>query len=254
MPEPTYPQYVLKDAEAQSSFASSLTVLRIADNACFLASQIPEIKTKDPKKDTANKLLAPAIIPTAGAPVSRILNHPNIISLVDIVQASSFLGKSIHGNCSNLIIWEDMDAGCLEYLLPSPNNLPGFIDSKGWHTLAAQSFQRFSLPESLCWHVLISISKALLWLHYGVKETEGVPGEAIQHNNNWHPVLIRDISLGQIWFKKPRPNETYGECKLGGFQWAKITGLVGGGIAIATRVDDASREKQLYWAPVSSHT
>jgi hypothetical protein len=49
----------------------------------------------------------------------------------------------------------------------------------------------------------------------------------------------------------PKPGETYGECKLGGFQWAKVTGLVGGNVAVADRVVDAPREKQFYWAPVS---
>jgi hypothetical protein len=252
MPGPIHPQYVPKDTGAQSSFTSSLTVLRVADNASFLASRIPTTKTKDPKKDTANKLLAPAIIPTAGVPISRILNHPNIISLVDIVQASSFPGKNVPGEYGDLTIWEDMDAGCLEYLLPSPNDLPDFTDSEGWHALAAQNFQRFSLPESLCWHVLISVSKALLWLHYGIKESEGILDEAMRHDDDWQPILIRDISPGQVWFKKPRPKETYGECKLGGFQWAKVTGLVGGSIAICPRVDEASREKQYYWAPVGS--
>jgi hypothetical protein len=156
------------------------------------------------------------------------------------------------GNYGDLTIWEDMDAGSLSYLLPSPNALPDFTDTKGWHALAAQNFQRFSLPESLCWHVLISISKALRWLHHGVKETEGIPGDIMKHDDDWQPILIRDVSPGQIWFKKPKPGETYGECKLGGFQWAKVTGLAGGSMAIAGRVEEASREKQFYWAPVCS--
>jgi hypothetical protein len=252
MQGPIHVRYVPKDTEPQSSFASSITVLRVADNASFLACQIPTTKTKDPKKDAVTTPLAPAIIPTAGVPISRILNHQNIISLVDIVQASSFAGKSMPGDYGDLTIWEDMDAGSLSYLLPSPNALPDFTDAKGWHALAAQNFERFSLPESLCWHVLISISKALLWLHHGVKETEGIPGDIMKHDDDWQPILIRDVSPGQIWFKKPKPGETYGECKLGGFQWAKVTGLVGGSMAIAGRVEEASREKQFYWAPVCS--
>jgi hypothetical protein len=245
-----HPRYVPKDTKPQSSITSSITVLRVADNASFLACQIPDTKTKDPEKETVSTPLASAIIPTAGVPISRILNHPNVISLVDIVQASSLPGQSMPGKHGDLTIWEDMDAGCLSYLLPSPNALPDFADSEGWHALAAQNFQRFSLPESLCWHVLLSISKALLWLHHGVKETEGIPGDITKHDDDWHPILIRDVSPGQIWFKKPRAGETYGECKLGGFQWTKVTGLVGGATAVASRVDGAPREKQFYWAPV----
>ena len=54
-----------------------------------------------------------------------------------------------------------------------------------------------------------------------------------------------DISPGQIWFKKPRGDETYGECKLGGFGRARVMQRKGGGM------QDASSEKQLYWPPVS---
>jgi hypothetical protein len=246
-----HPRYVPKDLQEQSSFCSSISVLRVTDNTSFLACQIPTTKTKDPKKDTVTTPLAPVLIPTAGLPISRILNHPNIISLVDIVQASSSAGNKTPGGYGDLTIWEDMDAGSLSYILPSPNALPDFSDERGWNALAAQDFQRFSLPESLCWHVLLSITKALLWLHHGVKETEGIPGEYMKHDDDWQPILIRDVSPAQVWFKMPKPGETYGECKLGGFQWAKVTGLVGGNVAVADRVVDAPREKQFYWAPVS---
>lgn len=142
-------------------------------------------------------------------------------------------------------VWEDMDAGSLSYLLPSPSALPDFDDEVGWHALAAQNYQRFSLPESLCWHVLLSISKGLLWLHYGVKETEGIRDNWMKHDDDWHPILIRDVSPGQIWFKQPKKDETYGECKLGGFQWAKVTGYPEGKVAMAPRFEKASVEKQL---------
>lgn len=249
MQSPIHARYLPKDTESQSPF-SSVTVLRVTDNASFLACQIPETKTIDPNGDTVTTPLAAAIIPTAGVSISRILNHPNIVSLVDIVQAASIPGNVMPGEYGNLTVWEDMDAGCLSRLVPSPNALPDLTDSEGWRKLAAENLQRFSLPESLCWHVLSSISRALLWLHYGVKETEGIQGDTMKHDDDWQPILIRDVSPGQIWFKKPKAGETYGECKLGGFQWAKVTGLVGGTMAITTRVEDAPREKQWYWAPV----
>jgi serine/threonine protein kinase len=247
---PIQPRYIPKDTESQSSAASSIRVLRVSDNESFIASPIPDIMTKDPKKNTITTPLASVLIPTAAVSISRILNHPNIISLVDVTQSISTSGQSMAGEYGDLTIWEDMDAGCLSYLLPSPNALPDFTDSELWHGLAAQNFQRFSLPESLCWHVLSSISSALLWLHHGVKETEGITGEFMKHDDDVQPILIRDISPGQIWFKHPRADETYGECKLGGFQWAKVTGVVGGRIAITNPVENAPREKQFYWAPV----
>ena len=58
-------------------------------------------------------------------------------------------------------------------------------------------------------------------------------------------MLIMDVSPNQIWFKKPRGEETYGECKLGGFGQARVMQGKGGG------VEDVDREKQLYWLPVS---
>ncbi len=89
-----------------------------------------------------------------------------------------------------------------------------------------------------------------MWLHHGVKETEGIEGEFLRHDDDWMTVLICDVSPGQIWFKKAREGESFGECKLGGFQWARVCGSVGGRVAVVDRVEDADFEKQLYWAPV----
>ncbi|KAE8453271.1 hypothetical protein EG329_011338 [Mollisiaceae sp. DMI_Dod_QoI] len=208
------------------------------------------IETDKDGKPTITTNLATAILPEAAVPLSRILNHPNIISLVDIIHKSVEEGDTKNlGKYSDITVWEDMDAGCLSYLLPPVNNYPAFHDEKSWFNLAAQNFQRFSLPESLCWHVLKSISRALLWLHFGVKETIGVPGEFLPHDDDWMPILIMDVSPSQIWFKRPMQGETYGECKLGGFQWARVTGMIGGRMALAARMEDAPRRKQYYWAP-----
>lgn len=250
-----HPRYIPRDPSEVQTLASSIRLLRTSDNTPFLASKIPDIVTKDVKQKDPNKLpktkLASAILPAAAKPISLLLNHPNIISLVDIIRTSNLAGPTSEaGLCGDVTVWEDMDAGSLAYLLPSPQKYPAFEDGKGWHLLAAQNFHRFSLPESLCWHVLKSISRALLWLHHGVKETEGIPGEWLKHDDDWHAVLVRDVSPPQIWFKKPKGGETYGGCKLGGFQWAKVCGSVGGVVAMAPRVEEASIEKQYYWAPV----
>jgi serine/threonine protein kinase len=246
-PQPIHPRYIpLDPSEPQTTTSSSIRVLRTSDQALFLASKIPTILTKDIKKDSTTTNLASCILPTAAIPLSLILNHPNIISLVDIIQNSASEGStSQRGPYGDIIVWEDMTAGSLSYLLPDPSTYPPFTDYHSWKTLAAQNFNRFSLPESLCWHVLKAISRALLWLHYGVKDSDGMTGEWEECDEDWQTVLIMDVSPSQIWFKRVRGEETYGECKLGGFGRARVMQGKGGG------VEDVKREKQLYWAPVS---
>jgi hypothetical protein len=249
-PQPIHPRYIPQDPSEIQTTTSSILVIRTSDQATFLASKIPNIVTKDIKKSATTTHLASYILPTAAIPLSLILNHPNIISLVDIIQTSSLEGSTSEcGPYGDITVWEDMTAGSLSYLLPDASSYPSFADHNSWHRLAGQDFKRFSLPESLCWHVLKSISRALLWLHFGIKERWG---SWVECDEDWQPVLIVDVSPGQIWFKKPRGGETYGECKLGGFQWARVT-QGGGASAGATceRVEDAPREKQLFWAPVS---
>ncbi|KAH6679101.1 kinase-like domain-containing protein [Halenospora varia] len=252
-----YPRYIPSDPRegSDSTVASSIRVLRPSDNTFFLASIIPDVCTKDIPNPTYTTKLAPVILPTAGKSLSLILNHPNIISLIDIIQPSLLPGSHTTLNnkkpapTADLTIFEDMNAGSLAYLLPSANSYPNPSDTHSWHVLATPNPARFSLPESLCWHVLRSISKALLWLHHGVKETAGIPGEYMKHDDDWHPILVMDISPGQIWFKRPEGGETYGECKLGGFQWARVIGTVGGEVAVASRVEGAQMVKKWFWAP-----
>ncbi|RDL37150.1 uncharacterized protein BP5553_04583 [Venustampulla echinocandica] len=270
---PLHPRYIPCNPSEGEGDGSSISVLRTSDNAYFLAAPIPNIQIKDvvtpipDPQDSASSppdddsgledestttKLASVILPTASLPLSRLLNHPNIISLVDVVQNSQLPGGSIKsGPLADLTIWEDMTAGCLSSLLPSPKTIPPFTDEERWAALVAPDTGRFSLPESLCWHVLRSISRALLWLHHGIKETEGIPGEWGKHDDDWHAVLIMDVSPEQIWFKKPdgAKGVFYGACKLGGFQQAKVCGSVGWKVAISNRPEDVPTWKRAYWAP-----
>lgn len=302
------PRYIPRNPHDGKGTLSSIQVLRVSDNAKFLASEIPDVRTKDVPdfsqrendtigwKDTMfppsnpgetdpvkkRKLqhphvydvpdvdpydseeedelatyetrMADAILPVAGISLSRILNHPNIISLVDVVRNSQEPGNShLAGPNSDVTIWEDMDAGSLSYIVVSSNALPALDDEDAWDALTAVNNNRPSLPEGLCWHVLRSISRALLWLHHGVKETAGIPGEWEKRDDDWQPILIRDISPSQIWFKKPdgKKGYHYGECKLGGFHWAKVCGTPGGRLAVSERHSDTPEHKQHYWPPVS---
>lgn len=250
---PIHPQYIVKDPSAHDVLTSSIPVLRTSDTSKFLASAIPSIVTKDVKRDTWTTDLGTAILPHTAVTISRLLNHPNIVSLIDIVHTSSLEGSvSEAGKHGDLTVWEDMNAGMLSYLLPQVNDLPDLDDEASWAVLAAQNHSRLSLPEGLCWHVLRSISRALLWLHHGVKETVGIPGEWERHDDDWQPILMMDVSPGQIWFQHPKGNEHYGHCKLGGFQYAKVTGYPGGKVAKAGRIDVMPSAKKYYWAPVRS--
>ncbi|KAL3418048.1 hypothetical protein PVAG01_11058 [Phlyctema vagabunda] len=161
------------------------------------------------------------LLPIAATSVSRILNHPNIVSLADIVDEMDTAWAGNHsGSFASCIIWEDMNAGDLTKLLPS--TIPPYADVQAWFSLVQPDPQRFSLPESLCWHVLTSISRALLWLHYGAKETPEVQGGWAFQDEDWQTIFHRDINPGNIFFKKPTGDETYGECKLGGFTFCKL--------------------------------
>ncbi|CAL3972131.1 hypothetical protein PZA11_005323 [Diplocarpon coronariae] len=247
---PVQQRYLLQNPDEPQNIASSIKVIRASDQETYLATKIPDVVTTDLEGKTTQTKLADLILPVAAVPISLILNHPNLISLVDIVRNSNTEGAaSDMGPHGDVTVWEDMDGGSLSYLLPSASTYPHFHDEATWHTLASQNFRRPALPESLCWHVLRSISRALLWLHYGVKETAGVPGEWMKHDDDWHAILIMDVSPGQIWFKKPVADESFGECKLGGFQWARVTGTVGATMALAERVDKAPLEKQYFFSP-----
>ncbi|KAL2075988.1 hypothetical protein VTL71DRAFT_931 [Oculimacula yallundae] len=247
---PTQPRYIPQDPSEIQNIASTIKVVRTSDQTKFLASKIPRVVVTELDGTVGKTLLADVILPVAAVPISLILNHANIISLVDIVRNSDADGSATEaGPYGDITVWEDMDAGSLAYLLPSASTYPPFHDDLTWHALASQNYNRPALPEGLCWHVLRSISRALLWLHHGIKETIGIPGDFEKHDDDWHAILIMDVSPGQIWFKRPVGGETYGECKLGGFQWAKVTGAVAGGDAIEQRVENAPLAKQYFFPP-----
>lgn len=60
-----------------------------------------------------------------------------------------------------------------------------------------------------------------------------MPKATLLHDDDWHLIMIQEVILGQIWFKHPTKGDTYGECKLGGFQWAKVTGTSRNQVAFA---------------------
>ncbi|RAL62679.1 hypothetical protein DID88_004522 [Monilinia fructigena] len=169
----------------------------------------PDNKVSNPKTPEWKTSLASAILPTAGVPISRILNHPNIIALVDIIHTDSLAGSTKNaGITANIAVYEDMNQGSLDLILPSPENYPKFTDLAAWRALSLRQ-TRIAFPSP---------------------KTDS-KDDWQKHDDDWQPILIREVSPKQIWFKRTSGGATYGECKLGGFGKAVVTGFPGGKVA-----------------------
>ncbi|KAI2636724.1 hypothetical protein GGS21DRAFT_512910 [Xylaria nigripes] len=162
--------------------------------------------------------------------VEMILNHPNLVCLVDhfaLQQSNS--GRL--GRDRWFMVWDYCDAGNLGNLLvpsqPRPQDRaltpqPRYEDEDvAMHDAPSNSRNKSKfLPESLCWHVLTSVLKALAWLHDGVRDivqTEDGVWERRYEDLDWQPMLHRDISPQNIFMGHPRRREWYGPVKLGNY-------------------------------------
>ncbi|KAK7433147.1 hypothetical protein QQZ08_000078 [Neonectria magnoliae] len=150
--------------------------------------------------------------------LARLLNHENLINLVGTIDRHPFTRTQESdkgpGKTELYLVWDFCDAMNLSALFSdNPVN-----DSS------------FYLPESLCWHVLRSLSRAVTYLHDGRRLKPGVtlsssePPEFVSVDVDWLPILHRAIEPGNIYFQHPRGTETYGQCKLGDFSNATVTG------------------------------
>ncbi|KAK6957045.1 hypothetical protein Daesc_002330 [Daldinia eschscholtzii] len=186
--------------------------------------------------------------------VTAILNHDNLICLRDWFSIAKQKPGSRDYEKRTFLVWDNCDAGTLENLLveeydkytldqetnkskstssaekseaasndkksasssrPNEKSNPDTPMTDAHETDASKKF----LPESLCWHVLISVLKALAWLHDGSPELVAVgPGKyGMNPTPDWNPALHRNITPANIYFQQPRRNETYGQCKLGNY-------------------------------------
>lgn len=184
----------------------------------------------------------------AGLSILRLLNHPHLLALRDIVHTTSIPGE--HASQS-YTVHEATNAGTLADLLPSTTPAPSPHANVPPHGLShASEFGSppqtpfVPLPEALCWNVLLALSSALLWLHYGVKAVD--PGNLAPHDDDWQPVLIRDLSPKNVFFMQPEVDswKPYGACKLGGFGKAKVVGTAKGRRAICEAWEGAG-----VWSP-----
>ncbi|KAM6486110.1 hypothetical protein HDV62DRAFT_353173 [Trichoderma sp. SZMC 28011] len=158
-----------------------------------------------------------------GDAIAQIFNHENIISIAGHIKTHPFIGTApVAGTPQlsrprNYIVWDCCDAGNLSGLfLCMPHN----------------KSRDFYLPESLCWHVLTSLLKAIAYLHDGKRlflDTKAPAGEERQWllvDQDWNPILHRAIEPVNIFFQHPRGSEMYGLCKLGNFEHAAVTNHV----------------------------
>ncbi|KAI5866206.1 hypothetical protein GGS23DRAFT_594347 [Durotheca rogersii] len=177
-----------------------------------------------------------------------ILNHENLVSLIDWlrIDKTPFGGRFRERQYT---VWDYCDAGNLGnlFVLQSPSRGPRRFypedeDAKKEPDLGGDGIdwrddpddpddddalevapvdKVVFLPESLCWHVLISILKALAWLHDGsrsFRRTEDGKGWDMHPKDpDWLTMLHRDIHPNNIFFSHPKRNEWYGTCRLGNY-------------------------------------
>jgi serine/threonine protein kinase len=190
---------------------------RISDNEPFIARRLDEFdlqhgeknKSKAEKDRTWHLLKHQGMI----ACLAQILNHENIISIAGFMNAKPLLDNSEHLN-NTWIAWDFCDAGNLETVMTDNRLLAEW--SRSPHKL---------MPEALCWHVLMAMLRALVWLHDGKRLVDTPNGKVLESVDvDWMPILHGNISPHNIHFQHPRGRETFGVCKLANFSTAFVSG------------------------------
>ncbi|KAL2130136.1 hypothetical protein VTI74DRAFT_6842 [Chaetomium olivicolor] len=176
----------------------------------------------------------------AARPAANLLNHENLVSIHDELvsipwrgqTAPSGRGEGAEGgeggqSGQRMFLWDYCDAGTLQDVFndyePSETDLLDPVAAGGF------------LPESFVWHVGLGLLRALQWLHEGVRDVYGVAAAGAAGAGNsrgkckrvrgksepeqeWMPVLHRDVTAGNVFLQQPRGVETYGAVKLGNFE------------------------------------
>ncbi|KAI1141600.1 hypothetical protein F5Y05DRAFT_267461 [Hypoxylon sp. FL0543] len=227
-------------------------VCRQMDRIEFLAHDITDQLTTDPRNPEENQTDLASLInsehPDIASLVGRILNHENLVNMVDMitVQKSNAGGPPVQRTYA---VWDFCDAGNLGNLLANthvPDSKPTTDPDEEWEEeeeppiLEEDEGQRIEktvfLPESLCWHVLISVLRALAWLHNGSRDAKEDNGRVeMRPNADWEPMLHRNITPTNIFFKHPRRDEWYGSCKLGNYSRLAISSHYSGGSGESAR-------------------
>ncbi|KAL1881774.1 hypothetical protein Daus18300_000827 [Diaporthe australafricana] len=182
---------------------------------------------------------------TKGA-LSSLLNHTNLINYTDTVADNILQGRATGTGVSSqrMLLWDFCDAGTLSNLFNEQPVLP--VTTGPDNDQVVVHF----LPEGLCWHVLLSVLKALSWLHEGHRdETRLTMPSGARTADDWYsepdwlPVLHRGVQPDNIFFQHPRGIETYGLCKLGNYSSCAVSNHVNnhsiGQVVSATRGDES---------------
>lgn len=214
---------------------SIYVVSRESDNEQFLGTKW-DASTVDP---AFNDLLERG---TKGA-LGSLLNHPNLINYTDTVADHVVCGRGTATAVSaqRMLLWDFCEAGTLQNLFRHHPVQPV--------TAPNSAVVTYFLPEGLCWHVLLSVMRALSWLHEGHRDDssiEGPDGRRTQHDwfsdPDWLPILHRNVQPEHIFFKHPKGTESYGLCKLGNYSACAVSGHVNtnfvGQVVSATRGDE----------------
>jgi hypothetical protein len=255
----------LRDVELSYAIYKALDdglylVRRTTDGEVLLArpldtAAIPD-NDGDDDNNTNNDTVDKLIHHNAARPAAQLLNHENLISIHDELvhhplRPSPFppSNNPYDNNPSStptsntptrMLLWDHPDAGTLADLLADYDPASQSSHAHSDPAAAAGGF----LPESLVWHVALSLLRALQWLHEGVRDTysvvqrgngngggevwEKVRGKTVAEGD-WWPVLHRDLRAGNVFLQHPRGVETYGAVKLGGFGRCFVSsGAVGG--------------------------
>lgn len=194
----------------------------------------------------------------AGEAVAALLNHANLVNIINNISVQVFQGSS-EDKVEYFSVWDFCDAGSLSGFMRRPAGTGGVPRQE---VTADGRIKKF-LPESLVWHVALSMLKALAWLHEGYRQEPciaWVGGEPIPQirgwraeeeqdgalGEDWMPILHRNIRADNIFFQHPRGSETYGYCKLGNFSEAFVSGHVhnnSGGQVVCSEDDAVSLDK-----------
>ncbi|KAI1632708.1 hypothetical protein F4809DRAFT_653112 [Biscogniauxia mediterranea] len=205
----------------------------------FTATERPGVVAQTP----VNTLLSPKghnLI----EPLQGILNHENLVSLVDVI-ATQLSQSGKLGRSRWFTVWNYCDAGNLGNLLvpegarpPPPGKKEGLPGDEKPQDLVElmeaidEDMGTKFLPESLCWHVLCSVLKGLAWLHDGALRITEDPDTGRMEMDyvdlEWQAMLHRNINPENIFLGHPRRGEWYGACKLGNYSNLVITSYAPG--------------------------
>ncbi|KAI1369994.1 hypothetical protein F5Y08DRAFT_334344 [Xylaria arbuscula] len=171
--------------------------------------------------------------------VKVVLNHPNLVSLVDSF-AIDFSPSDAYNRKQWFMVWDYCDAGNLGNYFKEPQPRPQdrspspSVDGEDEDTEMEDSLfgpgekmeLKEYLPESFCWHVLVSVLRALTWLHDGVRDVviEGGQWTRLDEDPDWSPMLHRNITPQNIFLGHPRRKESYGPVKLGNYGRLFVSG------------------------------